>query len=276
MSEIPEFNPPADQLENSFESQLIRTTRSFPYPPVPDLSQAVLNRLASRRQRRTRRTLVVVGVLAALLLAVVLFVPPVRAAILEWIRIGAVRIFLVQPTPTATPTARPGNFATFVPTSEPTSTPLSSVLDLSGQTTLADAQSKSGFSIRLPAYPADLGLPDHVFVQDLGGTAVVLVWMDRAQPDHVKLSLTESASDTILFQKFAPKSIENATVNGQTALWMDGPYLLVSGAGDATYTRLVAAGHTLVWSDGQLSYRLEIRSDLVSAIRLAESLRPEP
>ena len=75
-----------------------------------------------------------------MILAVILAVPPVRAAVLDWIRIGAVRIFLIQPSPTPVPTALP---ETPAPTALPSPTPLPSVLDLSGETSLADARKRA-------------------------------------------------------------------------------------------------------------------------------------
>ncbi len=80
--------------------------------------------------------------------------------------------------------------------------------------------------------------------------------------------LSETSAQNIIFQKIAPQSVENIRVNGQTALWVDAPYLLITGIQDeATMTRLVENGHTLIWTEGQLTYRLE------TAIHIAESLR---
>lgn len=231
-----------------------------------------MRRLPRRHPARTRLGLVAVGVLLALFLAVLLLAPQARAAVLDWIRIGAVRIFVGEPTQTPTPTLSPGTTATPEPTYPPTATPLSSILDLSGETTLAQAQAASRLSIRLPAYPPDLGRPDHVFFQDLGGPVIFLVWMDPAQPQKVRLSLTEALSDMVIFQKIVPNSVEDTTVNAQPAIWLDSPYFLISGNGGGAVTRLVAEGHTLVWTQGKMTYRLETASDLSTAVRIAESL----
>jgi hypothetical protein len=206
---------------------------------------------------------------AALILAMLLAVPPVRATVLEFLRIGAVRIFLAS-TPTSFPTAptvgTPGPIA---------SRPLASALDLAGETTLAQARQQTAFAIRLPSYPQDLGQPDRVFVQDLGGTAVVLVWMDPNNRGQVRLSLHELGPG-IDVQKNQPPAIERITVRGQPAVWTAGPYMLEIYSGKPgeheEAARRLVTGHVLVWAEGEITYRLETDLLLDEAVRVAESL----
>ncbi|HMQ55460.1 MAG TPA: hypothetical protein PKD98_25480, partial [Anaerolineae bacterium] len=185
--------------------------------------------------------------------------------------------------PLPTTTAAPGSAATKPPTPpprpetpgppatpSPRATPLSSVLDLGGQTTLAEAQASFGFPIRLPAYPAELGQPDRVFVQDFGGPVVILVWLEPDQLEAVKLSLHLLGPDTFA-QKLQPRLIETTNVNGQPALWTSGPYLLQFQTGSDS-GRLID-GQTLIWTEGAVTYRLETSQPLAEAIRMAESLR---
>jgi hypothetical protein len=254
-------------LPVDLEARLSAAAREFAYPPTPDLSRVVVARMSAiaekavpARQRRLRRW-ALVGVLLALLLAGILAAPPVRAAVLDWIRLGAVRIFLVPPTPAPT---QPSGQATATPT------PLGSVLDVSGETTLQKAQTQAGFTLRLP--PGE-GRPDRVYYQDLGGPVVILVWMDPARPGRVRLSLSETLGDGIMFQKIDPKTVEDTTVNGRPALWVDSPYLLVTGSGDTSMTRLVEDGHTLIWTEGNRTYRLETTLGLDEARRVAEGMK---
>jgi hypothetical protein len=272
MDKTPQSYGAGTRPPDDFEKHLLAAARTFPYPPTPNVSQAVLRRLP-QRPAPTRRTLAAVGIFVVLILAILFAVPQVRAAVLDWIRIGAVRIFFGELTSTPTPTPLPAAAGTPEPTYPPTSTPLSSILDLSGETTLALAQRTSGLIIRLPAYPPDLGPPDHVFFQDLGGPVVFLVWAEPGQPQKVRMSLSESLSDMLIFQKIVPNSVEDTRVNGQPALWVDSPYFLISGSGSSEFTRLVPEGHTLVWTQGSMTYRLETASDLSTAIRVAESLK---
>ncbi len=264
---------PVDPLPaGDVEARLAWAARDFPYPPTPDLAPAAgLGELPLRRSptRRgaARMRLLLAGALLALLLAAIFAVPPVRAAVLDWIRIGAVRIFLVRPSPTPVPTSPPGT-ATALPV--PSATPLASVLDIQGETSLAAAREKAGFPLQLPA---GLGPPDRVYVQDLAGPVVILVWMEQANPGQVKLALSETDAQNIIFQKMLPSNIEDTTVNGQPAKWMDGPYLLVTGSGDTSMTRLVTSGHTLVWTAGKLTFRLETGLGMDEARRIAASIR---
>ncbi len=273
MSDTPEISQLPHDAQEPLEERLHAAGRAFVYPPTPQVSLAVSRRLSVPRRHPARR-LALAGLLLALLLAAVFSVPPVRAAVLDWIHLGAVRIFLVQPSSTPLPTPLPGTpTAAVTATPAPTLTPLPSVLDLSGETSLADAQAQAGFPILLPAAPADLGQPQHVFFQDMGGPVVVLVWMQPASPESVRLVLSETSSDNIIFQKLIPKSVQDTQVNGQAALWVDAPYLLVTGSGQTTSTRLIIDGHTLVWTSGKFTFRLETGSDLATAVRVAEFLQ---
>jgi hypothetical protein len=89
----------------------------------------------------------------------------------------------------------------------------------------------------------------------------------------VRLSLSETLGDGIMFQKIDPKTVEDTTVNGRPALWVDSPYLLVTGSGDTSMTRLVEDGHTLIWTEGNRTYRLETTLGLDEARRVAEGMK---
>jgi hypothetical protein len=213
-----------------------------------------------------------------ILLAAALLVSPVRARVLDWIRIGSVRIFFTRPTATQpVPTRIPDRTGTPVPemiqTPNPTSTILKSVLNLGGETTLTKAQQQAGFPIAMPTYPADLGRPDHVFVQEMNGPVVVLVWMDPNQPEKVRMSLSESPSDRPIFEKYVPKSVQETQVAGHAAVWIDGEYLLVMRNGEFNLTRLITQGHTLIWTTEKMTYRLETDVDLETAVRIGESIQ---
>jgi len=256
---------------------------AFVYPPTPDLVTGVRTRLRQDERGRTAgwpRGLA--WALAALLvLTGLLAVPQVRAAIIAVLQIGGIRIFVVPPTPTPVPpTSTPAPAVAGMPltatampaaTSLPTATPLASLLDLAGETTLAEAQRQAGFTVRLPAYPLDLGAPEHVFLQDLGGPMVVLVWTAAGQPDQVRLSLHEFGPGTYA-EKLQPTVVQKATVNGARAVWTEGAHLFEFKSG-ATGLRELVHGHTLIWQQGSITYRLETDQNLQQAIEIAQSLR---
>ena len=270
-----------------WEAQLAVVARALPYPATPELAPAVLaatgaqlpparpSRVAwppdSRTvpPRRTRGWALAAGLVA---LAALLVVPSVRASLVTIFELGVVRVILgPAPTETPAPTATGTPQPTVTP--RPSPTPLDSVLQLGGETTLAEARELVNLPIVLPAYPADLGAPDRVFVQDLEGEAVVLVWLAEDDPSQVRLSLHILANSMLVEKliKDQPAGFEFARVNGREAFWTTGPYYIVNRQGDYAMTRLIS-GHVLVWFDRTLTYRLETDLPLAEAIKIAESL----
>ena len=277
------------QMHN-LETQLRAAGRAFPYPPTPDIARAVSERLQpipSPRRGVTpawRPALSLTIGLVLIVLLGALAIPPVRAQILEFLQIGVIRILLVEPTPTPTPlpftpTAPAGvidlaSTSTPTPTPCPTPTPLPSLLDLGGETDLERVQRQADFPVRLPAYPPDLGRPDRVFLQDLEGQVLVMVWLDPQQPGQVWLSLHEYVGERNLTgAKVGPETVDTTTVDGQPAVWAVGPYLLELRNGDYDLVRLIE-GNVLIWEAGDVTYRLETYLSLEEAVRIAESLRP--
>ncbi len=159
---------------------------------------------------------------------------------------------------------------------ENTPIPLASLLDLAGKTTLAEAQSKAHFPILLPAYPQGVGLPDAVFLQDLGAQVLVLVWMDPEQPDRIRFSLHELEPGGYSLEKYQPQVLKYSTINGLPAIWTTGPYMVMLRNDNIDLRRLIE-GHVLIWTmEGEITYRLETDLALEEAVRIAESLEPAP
>src|SRR5262249_55835736 len=201
---------------DGLEKRLLGMNETFPYPPTPDIAAAVrgqLNRRAPPASALPRRRLLWAALILLLIIGGLLAVPQVRAAILEWLQIGSIRIFVTEPTATST---RTGAF-----TPAPTPTLIPSLHNLASRTTLAEAQKQLGFPIRLPAYPPNLGRPDEVFLQQMGGPYLVLVWFDPAQPGEVKLSLHMFGPGTFA-DKIKPQVIQETRVNVNLAYWTEG------------------------------------------------------
>jgi hypothetical protein len=222
---------------------------------------------APQRETRSRRGVqrfrpLWAALAAMVLLTFLLALPPVQASLRGPLCLGAVCIvFDGAPRPAATGS----------PQASSTPTPLPSVLDLAGRTTLAQARAQAKFPVRLLTYPADLGQPDYVFLQNLDGAAIVLVWVDHEHPDRVRLTLSELSSGIYVY-KFTSSPVAVTTVHGQQALWTTGPYMVQ--VQDGTYDqRRFVDGHALIWSEGSMTYRLETSASLEEAVRIAESLR---
>jgi uncharacterized protein DUF4367 len=264
----------------NLENKLREAGQRLPYPPTPGIAPAVVNRLprpATSRRFAGRRAWIIASLLV--LLSTLMLVPPARAAILDFIQIGVVRIFRAPPAPasgntpeiqvpaTATSSAAPA------PQTSPTGTAQARPLDLAGETTLSEAQTRLKSPILLPTYPTSLGPPDKVYLQDLGGSMLILIWLDAGQNGHVGMSLSEISSGSWAIEKYNPPVIQEVKVNGGRGIWTEGPYFLQERNGNYVEKRLVE-GHVLVWTKGEITYRLETDLPLEEALKIAESLQP--
>lgn len=278
----------SSQPVQSPEAWLAQTAGELLYPQTPDIAGAVLARThaqgatAPPRRLRLQRTPALAWTIALLVVALasLFVVPGVRARIADFIQVGLVRIFLGGPTPTAPApaTATPNAPQTPAPLTETptpgrTATPLAWLSDLDGETTLEQAGQALPFTLRLPTYPAGLGAPDLVFVQDMGSPMAILVWMDAAAPTRVRMSLHILAPGGFSVEKSEPVVVEGTSVDNHFAVWTTGPYLVRLHGGNLDVRRMID-GHVLIWeAEDGLTYRLETDLPLEEAVRVAESLR---
>src|SRR5512134_67297 len=87
-----------------FEKQLGSISKGMEYPRTPDLAGSVIKRLRiSPHPRLISRRLAWSLTVIVILFSSLLLIPPARAAILEFIQIGIVRIFRAEPTPVTPP-----------------------------------------------------------------------------------------------------------------------------------------------------------------------------
>jgi hypothetical protein len=268
--------------EMDFETHVRSITMRMEYPHTPDIAGSVRTRLrASTHPRFISRRLAWSLTIILVLLSSLLFIPSVRAAVLDFIQIGVDRIFpyVVIPTTQVIPTT---TLQSSPPPMPLTATPFVQVAtlipklkQLAGETTLAGAQTKVNFKIMLPTYPSDLSQPDYVFVQNAEGNMVILVWLDPQASDQVLMSLHLIPNGSWMLEKFEPKVTQETKVNGQRAIWTEGPYPMILQNGDVGFQRLVE-GHVLIWTDGNITFRLETNLSLEEAVKIAESLKPIP
>jgi hypothetical protein len=239
-------------------SELERELRALPvqWPDTPDLAGAVVARLPERPPRRGRwldwpawQVAVAVG---AVLVAVVMAVPPARSAVLELLGFGSVRIERAEP--------RPSEFG--------------SELSLGEPVTLATARRRADFPVLVPEA---VGRPDAVYLDD-APRRVDLVY--RPRPGLPRLLISEfRAVATPMIEKTIGEAtrIERLTVGGDPAFFITGAdhgfaYLLPGGQANFETQRL--AGPTLLVerADGVL-LRVEGRLTRDEAVRIAESIR---
>jgi hypothetical protein len=259
------------EYEEVWPQRLKEVASAFTYPPTPDVAAEVRRRLAGRAAVRSpsaaplwRPQLRWAWLVAAVLLALagLIMVPQVRAAVRDFLQIGAVRIF-EQPLP-----EQPAATGTPAAVSEPVPA-RETLLALAAETTLAGAQAQVDFALLLPAHPADLGRPDRVFVQPVqGGQAVIMIWLEPNSPGDVKLALYQIQAPAYV-SKF-PATVQETAVNGHRAVWLEGGHRLYLAG--RVQEPLVVAGNVLLWSAGDVTYRLESGLPLAEAVRIAESL----
>ena len=269
------------QPPDHLEERLAQAAASFSYPPTPDIAGSVRGRLATERRPSGWRPPMAGHRLAWALAALLLFggiavTPDARARILAFLRIGSIE--LVVPTVTPISPTAPAAVATKPATARPASspTPLSSRLNLNGQTTLDDARKRVDFPIRLPSYPPDLGAPDGVYLQDLGGPAVILVWLEPGSSTGVNMSLHQLTEDAFAQKQVQREFIQETSVDGNRAVWVRGPHFLQfksPGGGFDMRERRLVLGNVLIWEENEITYRLETELPLEEAVRVAESLR---
>src|SRR5689334_20719860 len=162
-----------------FEKQIRTLAQGLDYPRTPEIAGSVMRRLSRERGdkgkghppfisqpfggthgKRFAWALTVILVLFASLM----LIPPVRAAVIQFIQIGVVRIFRAEPTPLGPPNQQiPATVVPLTATSVPTLQPLIPILErLAGEMTLEEAQKAVNYPILLPSYPPDLGQPNRI------------------------------------------------------------------------------------------------------------------
>ena len=169
-----------------FEKQISSIARRLDYPRTPDVVGSVMQRLSakgmggSRQGRFISRRLAWSLAVFLVLFSSLMLIPPARAAILEFIQIGIVRIFRAEPTQVSPPQREfPSSIPPVTATPAPTLEPLIPILErLEGEQSLESAQQLVDYPIMLPSYPPALGEPDRIFVQDADGDMTILVWID--------------------------------------------------------------------------------------------------
>ena len=243
------------------------------YPPTPDIASTIPARtwITPREdRRRTWQPFAVIAALVLVALLVALAVPATRTAIASFFGIAGIQIEFVDdsrgPIP-GTPLTLGGS------------------LVFGEQTTLDAAQTRAPFAVRLPdAIPAP---PDEVYVSERTNTTVVtLLW--RSGPELPRIG--ESDAGLLLFQiasaddqmPFARKlasagQIEETLIAGRPAYWIEDGVLVMEpdGPGPGVLEPVTRrSGNVLIWSDGEITYRLETALPRTGAERLAASLHP--
>jgi hypothetical protein len=241
------------------------------YPPEPALAPAVRVRIeqeAAKAPQRISPWSVLLGalrrpafaVVAALVAVSVMFIawPSGRIAVANWLGLQDIRITYEEPPEG-----------------------IGNELSLGEQTTLFEAQARVDFDILVPA---DLGVPDSVFLSPLSGGMVNLVYgadgdLPAAPGTDVGVIVTQfrSSLDEEFFFKYVPQSanVEEVPVRAERGYWIDEPHQLTFADPDGEFgqvgNRLSAP--SLVWEEAGVVFRVESALSREDAIAIAEALR---
>ena len=231
------------------------------WPETPDLAGAVADRLTEPAPRRWwlgRPGWQLAVAATALVIAVVMAVPPARSAVLDLLGFGSVRIVRSEP--------EPSRFA--------------SGLQLGRPVTLEQARRR--FPVLVPEA---VGEPDAVYLTEGPPVRVDLVY--RARPDLPQSGNTGAGLLVTEFRAVAEPMIEKTagsgarverlTVGGDPAFFLSGAehgFAYLERGGEASFEPGRLAGNTLLVerSDGIL-LRIEGDIDRDEAVRIAESAR---
>ncbi|MBQ0993945.1 hypothetical protein [Micromonospora sp. H61] len=221
-------------------------------PEPPDVTARVRVRLGTPAPRRRRWRSLAAVALVALLVALL---PPTRAAIADVVT-GLLRFAGVSIATSTAPTP-PGGTASPLP----------------GQRTvvLDEAQRAVRFPIRLPAM---LGTPEQVLVADPDATGRYRVATLLYDGGALRVDAFDGRLDLAFHKEVTPPGANWVQVNGDFAVWVDGPHALsyVDRAGGIRRETARLAGSTLIWQDNDVSYRLEGTLTKAEAIEIARSL----
>jgi hypothetical protein len=159
--------------------------------------------------------------------------------------------------------------------------PPGSALGLGTPLSLDEAERRSDLAVRMPTDPT-VGSPDAVYLAPFG--AVSLVWapgpgLPATDDGGVGLLVTQfrGGVDDGYVEKTlrSDAQLTPVTVDGGRGHWIAGPphfFVYVGPDGEPVEDSRRIVGDTLVWTDGDVTYRLESSLGMQAAIRLAETL----
>jgi hypothetical protein len=237
------------------------------WPQTPDIAGAIAPRLTAPAPRRRwllldRPAWQLAVAAVAVVIAVVMAIPPARAAVLEFLGLRSVKIERREP--------QPSRFGRGVVLGDPV--------------TLEQARRRADFPVGVPA---ELGEPDAVFFYDhaVMGPRVDMTYrprpgLERSGTTGVGLLVTEmKAVATPVIEKAVGSGakVDQFTLDGDPAVFISGRphgFAYTAPNGQTQFEEQRLAGNTLLVdrSDGVL-LRLEGELDREEAIRIARSVR---
>jgi hypothetical protein len=245
--------------EDTLAVALRHAGRELAYPPTPPISQGVVARLEAERDRQTRPRFPAVALWSRRRLLAVVAVGLIGLLALAFaarLVIGAAEI-RVQPgvTPSGPPLG-PDALGDPIPVER--------------------VERAVRFPLGVPAGPP----PDHAYVfVSGGGNGALLGWEASERYPSLPgtpwgLILVELRTDQASLVKDVGgfDDIQEVRVNGRASFWIDDPHQLhvITHEGSETFR---VGGNVLIWTRGDVTYRMETSLTLPEATALAQSVR---
>jgi hypothetical protein len=213
----------------------------------------------------------------AALIAVALLIALAAIAGAAGIGLPGLRLFFGNGSVSPPPSLEPGRSAS--PGEPGAAMRLGHPVSLSNRATL---NAEAGFRVRWPRDPA-AGPPDAGYVDETKYGQVSLVWTTRDDlpatlEPGVGLLLTEflGSVDPAYYGKAvgAGTTVEPVVVGGRPGYWLSGGphFFFYSGPNGEVQDDRRWVGDALLWSDGDVTYRLESALGRAATIRIAQSL----
>lgn len=182
----------------------------------------------------------------------------------------------LAPGPTRSAGSSAGTGASALP-GEPGAT-----LGLSDRVAIPDLDARAGFAVTWPSDPA-IGPPDAAYVDDLKGGQISLVWTSsEGLPDTlapgVGMILTTfrgTIGDGYITKALGTDTtVELVLVHGRRAFWLSGDphFFFYEGPDGFVEDPRRWVGDALLWTNGNITRRLETSLGRDAAIALAESM----
>ena len=238
--------------EHGVELALRDLGRHLEVPEPPEVTAAVLARLAEPAPRQHSRLLRVAAVIVAVVVALGLLItvsPPVRAGVLHLLRFAGIELSSESgptgPLPSS-PAPLPDQRGADLPT----------------------AQRLSRFPI---AVPGKLGPPEQVLLID-GTPPRVVSLLYRG--GTVRLDEFDGVADLNMFKKLSQEDFEFLRIAGDNAVWVPAPHPLYYIDRDQMVRTESArlSGKTLIWQRGEVTLRLEGEFTKEQAVEIANSV----
>jgi hypothetical protein len=242
---------------SELELALVELGRRVEFPPAPDLTRRVRERLAEGRPHRAfggRRALALTFAVLAVAVAAAMAVPQTRAAILEFFHLRGVTIERVQTLPTV-----------------PIQQGFGELL-VGDRVSLDEARKAVEFPL---VVPKALGDPDEVYLQKdfPPGGMVSFVYGTKEHP-RALFTQFEATVQEVIFKKVAEGTdIEKVTVDGAPGFWVGGAHYFSYFDRNLQYQQeqVRLSGKALIWERGTLTLRLEADVTKSEALRIARS-----